>query len=71
MDAYEECISATSTRDAPWYIIPGDDKQNARLITSQVVLNTLRALDPKFPETTTERVMELQAFKKQLLKEGK
>jgi PPK2 family polyphosphate:nucleotide phosphotransferase len=70
MKAYELCISATSTRDAPWYIVPSDDKQNARLIASQIVLSTLRGLDPKFPETTTERLVELQAFRKKLAKEG-
>ncbi len=41
MKAYEECLSATSTRDAPWYVIPADDKENARLIISQVILDTL------------------------------
>ena len=68
MRAYEQCMSATSTREAPWYIVPGDDKENARLIASQIVLTTLRALDPQFPETTAERVMELQAFRKKLVK---
>jgi PPK2 family polyphosphate:nucleotide phosphotransferase len=70
MKAYEQCISETSTRDAPWYIVPGDDKENARLIASEIVVNTLRGLDPKFPETTAERVLELQAFRKHLTKEG-
>jgi PPK2 family polyphosphate:nucleotide phosphotransferase len=70
MKAYELCISETSTQEAPWYIIPADDKENARLIASQVVLSTLRALDPQFPETTAERVLELQAFRKHLTKEG-
>ena len=69
MKAYEQCMSTTSTREAPWYVVPGDDKENARLITSQIVLTTLRAMDPKFPETTAERVMELQAFRKKLVKD--
>ena len=67
MEAYELCLSATSTRQAPWYVVPGDDKENARLIVSQVVLSTLRALDPAFPEPTAERVLELQAFRKHLM----
>jgi PPK2 family polyphosphate:nucleotide phosphotransferase len=66
MAAYEKCLSATSTRDAPWYIIPADDKENARLIASQVVLNTLRGLDPEFPETSPERRAQLLAIRKQL-----
>ena len=40
MKAYEECLSATSTSDAPWYVVPADDKENARLIVSQIVLDT-------------------------------
>ncbi len=36
MKAYEECLSATSTRDAPWYVVPADDKENARLIVSRL-----------------------------------
>lgn len=69
MFAYEKCISATTTRDAPWYIIPADDKQNARLIASQVVLSTLRGLDPHYPETNRERAEQLQAIRKHLAKE--
>ena len=41
MSAYEECVSATSTRDTPWYIVPADDKENAPLIVSQIILDTL------------------------------
>ena len=69
MSAYEECFTATSTRDAPWYIVPGDDKENARLIASQIVLDTLRGLDPEYPRTTKERVRELQALRKRLVQE--
>jgi PPK2 family polyphosphate:nucleotide phosphotransferase len=42
--AYEACLSATSTKEAPWYVIPADDKENARLIVSQIVLDTLNEL---------------------------
>ena len=44
MTAFEECIGATSTSDVPWYVVPADDKQNARLIVSQIVLDTLEGL---------------------------
>ena len=44
MKAYEDCLSATSTSDAPWYVVPADDKENARLIVSQIVLDTFEAL---------------------------
>jgi polyphosphate kinase 2 (PPK2 family) len=45
--AYEECLGATSTTDAPWYVVPADDKENARLIVSQIVLDTFK--DSKWP----------------------
>jgi polyphosphate kinase 2 (PPK2 family) len=38
MKAYEACLSATSTDNSPWYVVPADDKENARLIVSQIVL---------------------------------
>jgi hypothetical protein len=69
MSAYEDCMSATNTRDAPWFILPADDKENARLIASQIVLNTLRDLDPQFPETSLERREQLQAIRKKLAKD--
>ena len=50
MKAYEECLSATSTRDAPWYVVPADDKENARLIVSQIVLDTLEGLKMTYPK---------------------
>ncbi len=45
MMAYEECLSATSTNDAPWYVVPADDKENARLIVSRIMLDTLEGLE--------------------------
>ena len=54
MKAYEECLSATSTRDAPWYVVPADDKENARLIVSQIVLDTLEGLEMTYPKTSDE-----------------
>ena len=68
MSAYEECLSATSTRNAPWYVVPADDKENARLIVSQIVLDTFEKLDLEYPETTPKRARELQAIRKELIK---
>ncbi len=68
MKAYEECLGATSTRDAPWYVVPADDKENARLIVSQIVLDTLEALDMSYPKTTEDRRRELLAIRDQLTK---
>ena len=66
MHAYEKCLSATSSRDAPWYIVPADDRKNARLIISQIILDTLRALDMAYPKTSAGRQQELQLIRKQL-----
>ncbi len=66
MIAYEECLAATSTSDAPWYVVPADDKENARLIVSQIILDTLEGLDMSYPKTTDERRRELLEIRKQL-----
>jgi polyphosphate kinase 2 (PPK2 family) len=50
MKAYEACLGATSTDHAPWFVVPADDKQNARLIISQIVLDTLEKLKMSYPE---------------------
>ena len=67
MKAYEECLIATSTRDAPWYAVPADDKENARLIVSQIV-DTLEGLKMTYPETNAKRRQELQSIRKRLAK---
>ena len=66
MKAYEECISATSTSHAPWYIVPADDKRNARLIISQIVVDTLSSLQLKYPKPHKNRIKELQSLRHQL-----
>jgi PPK2 family polyphosphate:nucleotide phosphotransferase len=68
MKAYEECIYATSTHQAPWYIVPADDKENARLIVSQIVLDALGELKMAYPRTTKKRRIELQKIKDLLSK---
>ncbi len=66
--AYEECIGATSTHHAPWYIVPADDKDNARLIVSEIVLNALRDLKLSYPESTPKHRAELKSIRKLLTK---
>jgi PPK2 family polyphosphate:nucleotide phosphotransferase len=66
--AYEECLGATSTRDAPWYVVPADDKENARLIVSRIVLDTLEALKMTYPRTDSKRRRELLSIRKRLSK---
>ena len=66
MKAYEACLSATSTKLAPWYVVPADDKENARLIVSQIVLDTLDGLGMSFPRTSDERRRELISIREKL-----
>jgi polyphosphate kinase 2 (PPK2 family) len=68
MKAYEDCFHTTSTHHAPWYIVPADDKENARLMVSQIVLDTLEGLKMANPKITAKRRLELQAIKKLLAK---
>ena len=68
--AYEECLGATSTRHAPWYIVPADDKDNARLIVSGIVLDALNGLNMAYPSTTAARHTELESIRKSLTDEA-
>ena len=68
MKAYEACLSATSTHHAPWYVVPADDKENARLIVSQIVLDALKELKMAYPKTTAKRGRELKSIRKLLAK---
>ena len=70
MQAYEECLSATSTRNAPWYVVPADDKENARLIISQIILDTFKSLKLAYPKPSAEHQRELQLIRKQLMKKN-
>ena len=70
MEAYEECLKATSNHHAPWYVVPADDKQNARLIVSQIVLDALTDLKMTYPKTTTKRHEELESIRKLLTAES-
>ena len=70
MRAYEACLSATSTKNAPWYVVPADDKKNTRLIISRIILDTFKALKMSYPETSSKRQQELLSIRKQLEKQG-
>jgi len=68
MRAYEECLHSTSTRHAPWYVVPADDKENARLIVSEIVLDSLKELKMAYPKTSARRRLELESIRKLLTK---
>jgi len=66
MRAYEACLNATSSHHAPWYVVPADDKESARLIVSQIVLDALKELKMAYPKTTAKGRRELRSIRKQL-----
>lgn len=68
MDAYEACLGATSTRHAPWYIVPADDKGNARLMISEIILDTLKGLKMTYPKPAIRNRRELKKIRKLLAK---
>ncbi len=68
MQAYEACLSATSTRYAPWYVVPADDKENARLIVSQIVLDALDGLELSYPRPSAQHRRELRSIRRLLEK---
>ncbi|MFN7137903.1 MAG: ADP-polyphosphate phosphotransferase [Limisphaerales bacterium] len=67
--AYADCLGATSTKHAPWYVVPADDKLNARLIVSQVILDTMKDLKMSYPESTAEHRLELKQVRSLLMGE--
>ncbi len=69
MKAYEEMINNTASNEAPWFVVPADDKKNARLIVSAILAETMKAMDISFPEINEERMAELMKYKEMLEKE--
>jgi polyphosphate kinase 2 (PPK2 family) len=67
-DAFEKCLSETSTDTSPWYVVPADDKEGARLVVSQIVLDTLGGQELRYPKTITDRRNELLEIHNQLAK---
>ncbi|MEO6965170.1 MAG: ADP-polyphosphate phosphotransferase [Acidobacteriaceae bacterium] len=67
-EAYEQCLESTSTHHAPWYIVPADDKENARLIVSGIILDALKDLKMAYPKTSEKRREELLSIRKLLAK---
>ncbi len=68
MKAYAACLGATSTDESPWYVVSADDKQDARLIVSRIILDTLGSFKMSYPKTSPERRRELRSIRKALVK---
>jgi PPK2 family polyphosphate:nucleotide phosphotransferase len=70
MQAYEACLGATSTKISPWYVVPADDKKNARLIISKIILDNFNSLKMHYPKTDARRRQELLSIRDLLVKEA-
>lgn len=70
MQAYEACLSATSTQRAPWYVVPADDKENARLIIARIVVDAFKSLGMQYPQTDAQHRQELLSIRQQLVSEA-
>jgi PPK2 family polyphosphate:nucleotide phosphotransferase len=69
MEAYEEMIRETATKNAPWYVVPADNKWFTRIVVAAAVIEALDALDLHYPKVSKEKLKELAAAKRTLLKE--
>ena len=69
--AYEACLGATSTKHAPWYVVPADDKENARIIISEILVDAFKSLKMAYPESTAKRLRELRLIRKKLISNGR
>jgi PPK2 family polyphosphate:nucleotide phosphotransferase len=66
--AFEACLEATSTHHAPWYVVPADDKENARLLVSQIVIDAFHELKMAYPKISAKRRRQLKSIRKLLAK---
>ena len=65
-EAFEAAINKTATKEAPWYVVPADHKWYMRLIVSEIILHTLKEMDPQYPEVTKERLKEFEDYRRVL-----
>ena len=69
MHAYEELIKQTATKNAPWYVVPADNKAFARIVVASAIINTLDSVGLEYPKVGKEKLAELARIKKELLAE--
>lgn len=68
-EAYEDAINATATKHNPWYVIPADQKWYTRYLVSEVILEALKKIDPKYPQVSKDQIDQLPIYKEALLNE--
>lgn len=71
MDAYEDTIRQTATKDAPWYVVPADNKWFTRAVVAAAIIEALDSLGLEYPKVGKEQLADLAAAKNALLKNGK
>lgn len=69
MEAYEDMIQNTSTEDAPWYVIPADNKSYARIAVASAIIHALDQMELEYPKVSKEKIAELNEIKRTLLEE--
>ena len=69
MDAYQELIRHTSTKESPWYVVPADNKAFSRVVVASAIINALDSLDLKYPKVGPEKLAALEEVKKDLMNE--
>ncbi len=69
MNAYEDAINATATKDCPWYVVPSDKKWFAKALIAEIVVSTLESINPQYPEVSEERKQKLKEFREMLMSE--
>ena len=68
MEAYEDMIRHTATKDAPWYVVPADNKWFTRVVVAAAIIDTLASLGLRYPKVTKEKLRDLAAAKRSLLR---
>jgi PPK2 family polyphosphate:nucleotide phosphotransferase len=69
MDAYEQLIRETATKDSPWYVVPADNKAFSRVVVASAIIHTMDSLDMEYPKLSKEKLEELNTVKEDLLSE--
>jgi len=65
-EAFEDAINKTATKDCPWYVVPADHKWYMRMVVSEIILDTLKEMDPHYPTVTKERLAEFDGYRQKL-----
>jgi polyphosphate kinase 2 (PPK2 family) len=68
-EAYEDMIRATATKDAPWYVVPADNKWFTRVVVAAAIIDALGSLGLKFPQVSDDKKQELAAARLALERE--